>query len=128
MQDVKAGIRLYRLGRRSAHGFNLSLVIFSLVWIRECSMTRVTRFVLIAYCLLILYCCLWVPWHVVQSPGASEGSYQFRTGYGWLWSGPNLSNESEAQTYSTPDFPIIGLRLLASSALAGVAMLAVTRR
>src|SRR5579864_4681012 len=79
-------------------------------------MSRSQRIVVIVYCLLVMYCVLWVPWHIVSSP-AIEGTHQIRTGYGWLWVGPSDPNLSN--THSTPDLPIIGLRFLASSALAG---------
>jgi hypothetical protein len=46
-------------------------------------MTWARRIVLIVYCLLIVYCRLWVPWHSVPPDDA-----QVRTGYGWLWIGP----------------------------------------
>lgn len=84
-------------------------------------MDRAQRATIIIYCLLLIYCCTWVPWHVVQNQSL-EGAHQFRTGYGWLWIGPSL-----ASTHSTPDWSIIGLRLLAVTALAG-AGLAATRR
>jgi hypothetical protein len=87
-------------------------------------MKRSQRIVLVLYCLLVVYCCLWVPWHVVHSP-AFGGAHQFRTGYGWLWVGP--SDPNLANTHATPDLPIISLRLLVVTALAGAA-LATTRK
>ncbi len=83
-------------------------------------MNRPQRIVLIVYCVLVTYCCVWVPWHVVQG-SASDGFQQFRTGYGWLWNGPSNFAEGRASIYATPDVPIIGLRLLAVTAVAGVA-------
>ncbi len=47
-------------------------------------MNRAQRLVLILYCLLLAYCCVWVPWHLVQGPNS------VRSGYGWLWTGPKL--------------------------------------
>jgi hypothetical protein len=87
-------------------------------------MTWARRTVLIVYSLLIVYCCPWVPWHVVQSP-AYQHEHEIRVGYGWLWMGP-----SEGAFYddnATPDLPIIGLRLLAATALAGIGF-AATRK
>ena len=40
-------------------------------------MTRVQRIVLIAYCRLLAYCCLWVPWI-----GHYDGT-KLSLGYGW---------------------------------------------
>jgi hypothetical protein len=84
-------------------------------------MTRVQRIILIVYCLLFAYCCVWVPWHVVWG---QDKSY-VRDGYGWLWSGP--STEADEGILSAPDFPIIGLRLLAVTAISAAAWIA-TRR
>ena len=84
-------------------------------------MNRSQRIVLVLYCLLVVYCCVWVPWHI-RSPR------EWRSGYGWLWAGP-LSTEvfPGHGPYHTPDLPIIGLRLLASTALAGAAFVALRR-
>jgi len=82
-------------------------------------MTRAQRIVLIVYCLLVFYCCLWLPWHVVRNPSV-ELPHQFRTGYGWLWIGPSSTNGG---IYSTPDLSITGLRLLAATAISGAAFL-----
>lgn len=71
-------------------------------------MTRSQRVILIVYCLLVAYCCVWVPWQVKL---ASVGELQ--QGYRWLWNvdagGPNMS--------------AIALRLLAVTALGGAAFL-----
>jgi hypothetical protein len=83
-------------------------------------MNKLQRVVLILYCLLVVYCCLWVPWHIAQAP-ASDTPDELRVGYGWLWIGPSepaYYNES-----ATPDISIIGLRFLAATALATVAFL-----
>lgn len=80
------------------------------------NMSRVQRLVLILYCLLIVYCCVWVPWHLAQGPD------RVRVGYGWLWAGP--SNTPIDSTLTTPNLPVIALRLLASTALAGAFVLA----
>ena len=88
-------------------------------------MNRPQRIVAVLYCLLIVYCCVWVPWHVILNPAAEPTSFnpfnglQLRIGYGWLWDGPeNLGRIGKS---STPDLPIIGLRLLAVTALGGAA-------
>lgn len=51
-------------------------------------MNKAQRIVLILYCLLLAYCCLWIPWHVKRR--SPEGAYN-RTGYGWVWAGPYRS-------------------------------------
>ena len=79
-------------------------------------MNRSQRIVAVLYCLLVVYCCVWVPWHLVQ------GSDRLRmAGYGWIWSGPPSTEISPMLT--TPDLSIIGLRLLAATALSTAAFL-----
>jgi hypothetical protein len=111
-------------------------------------MNRPQRIVLIVYCLLLVYCCLWIPWHV------RHRLTDRRTGYGWLWTGPkvervetqsnpgtaNLSDIDEAATArmsssqrkpttsyydseSTPDLPLILLRLIVVTAIGAAAFL-----
>ena len=80
-------------------------------------MNKAQRLVLVLYCLLLAYCCLWVPWHIAQ------GQDYLRAGYGWLWAGPS---HSEFDAYLTaPDFPIIALRLVAATAVCGAAYAAI---
>jgi hypothetical protein len=45
-------------------------------------LSKIQRIVVIVYCVLLAYCCLWIPWHLVQ------GQDNIRAGYGWLWRGP----------------------------------------
>jgi hypothetical protein len=72
-------------------------------------MTRSQRIVVVLYCLLVVYCCTWVPWHIVGHPRVGE----IQLGSRWLWTvdsgGPNLAG--------------ISLRLLAGTALAVAAFL-----
>jgi hypothetical protein len=77
-------------------------------------MTRSQRIVVVLYCLLVVYCCVWVPWHVV----GPEDNYQL--GYGWIW-GP--ANGEGGQGNGGPDITAIALRLLAATALATAAFL-----
>jgi hypothetical protein len=78
-------------------------------------MNRAKRVVLIAYCVLLAYCCMWVPWHV-------KATRERRSGYGLLWAGPSSAEVLAGYgQYHTPDLPIIGLRLLAVTAVAGAA-------
>jgi hypothetical protein len=67
---------------------------------------------------LIVYCCLWVPWHSVP-----PDDIQVRTGYGWLSIGPPTKSKYYWET-ATPDLPIIGLQLLAATALASIGFVA----
>lgn len=55
-------------------------------------------------------------WHV-----KSETS-DWRSGYGWLWSGPSSPEVLPGYgQYHSPDLPIIVIRLIAVSAIAGAA-------
>lgn len=74
-------------------------------------MNRAQRFVLVLYCLLLAYCCVWIPWHVPPRHFA-EGAIRPAEdlGYGWLWAVPN--------SYATPDLSRIVLRFGAATALA----------
>jgi len=80
-------------------------------------MNRSQRTVVVLYCLLIVACCIWVPWHIVPPSDPSV-----RAGYGWLWSGPSsdtLFATGDSSRSSSPDFPIIGMELFALTFLAG---------
>jgi hypothetical protein len=72
-------------------------------------MTRAQRIVAVLYCLLVVYCCVWVPWHA----GLSE-VVDIPLGYDWIWSG---------QDEGSPDLSRIALRLLAATALGAAAFL-----
>lgn len=88
------------------------------------SMNRPQRIVLILYCVLLLYCCLWIPW---QYEAVNHG--YVRLGYAWLWVGPARADiPATAFPFpraagARPDMPLIGLRLLAATALCAVAFL-----
>jgi hypothetical protein len=73
------------------------------------------RIVLVIYCVLLVYCCLWIPFHVqTYRQGVGSTGY-YRMGYAWLWIGPDR--------YATPDGPLIVLRLVAATALSSAAFL-----
>jgi len=79
-------------------------------------MNRAQRIVLVLYCLLLAYCCIWIPWHVPARhfvEGAIRPAEDL--GYGWLWVVPN--------SYATPDLPRIELRFGAATALAAAVFL-----
>jgi hypothetical protein len=65
---------------------------------------------------LIVYCCVWV-----AGQAYDHAENQVRAGYGWLWSGP--PDTEVLPSVTTPDLPVIGLRLLAVSAISGAAFL-----
>lgn len=88
-------------------------------------MNRLRRAVLIVYCAIVLYCCVWIPWHYAL-PYDRYGRAFARAGYGWLWRGPNTGN-SFTDSRSSPDLALITLRLLAATALCGAAYVIVRR-
>jgi len=71
-------------------------------------MNRSQRIVAVLYCLLVVYCCVWVPWHV-KLPEVGE----VQLGSRWLWSVDS----------GGPDVAAIALRLLAATALGVAAFL-----
>ncbi|MGA7288837.1 MAG: hypothetical protein WBX02_12130, partial [Terriglobales bacterium] len=75
-------------------------------------MTRAQRIVLIAYCLLLAYCCLWVPWI-----GHYDGD-KLSLGYGWIWA-PTQGMGGPGE----PDPFAILLRVVAATAVSGAAFL-----
>jgi hypothetical protein len=103
-------------------------------------MNRPQRIVAVIYCLLVVYCCIWIPWHVEFQPATRAGYKNERVGYGWLWAGPYrrpaivynppkatddnwelVGVEEERSKYpsplASPDLPLIQLRLVASTAI-----------
>jgi hypothetical protein len=81
------------------------------------------------YCILLLYCCLWIPWRVQwQYPtDVTHLAGPYRVGYGWLWAGPDIFHgypRGDMNTYATPDIPVILLRFLAATSIGAAAMLA----
>src|SRR2546430_17218544 len=73
------------------------------------------RIVLVIYCLLLVYCCLWIPFHVqTYRQGVGSTGY-YRMGYAWLWIGPDR--------YARPDVTLIVLRLAAAPGLSSSAFL-----
>jgi hypothetical protein len=106
------------------------------------TLTRSTRLVLAAYCLLVAYCLLWIPWCVSDRRSSCE-----RVGYGWLWAGPSpkrtvkidfsryvvpppppgfiLDNPDPEPTWerARPDRELVTMRLVAASVVGGAALL-----
>jgi hypothetical protein len=83
-------------------------------------MNTAQRIILIVYCVLLLYCCLWIPWHIHVYASDYRHFPDQRVGYGWLWAGPISGWNAR---YATPDIPLILLRILAVTAIAGIALL-----
>jgi hypothetical protein len=55
------------------------------------AMNPLRRIVLISYCILVTYSCLWVPWRVEYNPVSEYARVRYmRQGYGWLWAGPRI--------------------------------------
>jgi hypothetical protein len=86
-------------------------------------MSKAHRIILVLYCLSVVYCCIWIPWHRHIS---ATNQYWYadnfkRLAYGWVWSGPE--NDPQEALYAAPDLVLIGLRLLASTAFAACAFL-----
>lgn len=67
-------------------------------------MTLPVRVIAVCYCLLLVYCLVWIPWcgsyHV---SGAYRGHTYYRLGYGWLWAGPQtVVQEPDPSTLTSP--------------------------
>jgi hypothetical protein len=77
------------------------------------------RVIIALYCIFIAYCSLWLPWHrhISASSDVWYADDYVRLGYGWLWAGPTDAGKQDV--FSTPDLVLIGLRLVAISAVAG---------
>ncbi len=94
-------------------------------------MNRAQRIVLILYCLLLAYCCAWIPWHVtyVTESQSSVGSetvnpYQgekitrSRTVYSFIWNAPS---DQRNFWIPTPAIDLILLRIVAVTAVCAAA-------
>jgi hypothetical protein len=78
------------------------------------AMNRSQRIVAFVYCLLVVYCCAWVPWHatavlVEEDEGAKSKKttvLDARLGYAWVWSqaGPPIHFEGENIKADDPHF------------------------
>jgi len=73
--------------------------------------TRAQRIVLICYCLLVVYCAVWVPWH--YDMGQIKA---IKEGHALVWNGPPGG-------YGVPDMAAVGSRVLAATGLAGAVFL-----
>jgi len=73
-------------------------------------MNRAQRGIVILYCLLLVYCCVWIPWHFALA-GERYGHRYIRAGYGWLWRGPSTGNSFD-DLRSSPDLAIVAMRFV----------------
>jgi len=105
-------------------------------------MNRAQRIVMLVYCLLLAYCCLWIPWHVKL--GYKPEAYE-RAGYGWVWAGPYRSPDvvykpplrssgsglmilgevdlDPSPLDALPDIPRIMLRIVAATSVSAAAFM-----
>ncbi|MGA6988630.1 MAG: hypothetical protein WBZ01_21440 [Terriglobales bacterium] len=74
-------------------------------------MTRAQRVVAVIYCLLIVYCGAWVPWHYDM-----EHVKGIKEGYALVWNGP-------PEGVGVPDMAAVASRVLAATGLCGAAFL-----
>lgn len=102
-------------------------------------MNRAQRVVAVGYCLLLTYCCVWVPWRI---PIGLHDRFE-RSNYGWIWAGPHpapaivynppiqvpkdfqlvAEEDPSIPLTSSPDIPRILLRIVAATAFACAAFL-----
>jgi len=75
-------------------------------------MTRTQRIAVVLYCLLVVYCCVWVPW-----VANTDDMKDIHEGYGWVWNPPD--------DMGIPSLTIIVTRILAATALGAAAFLAI---
>ena len=95
-------------------------------------MTRPQRIVLIAYCLLLAYCCIWIPWRVtfvietqssvgsdIVNPYQGEKIVRSQSVYSFVWNAP--SDERNLRWIPTPAVDLILLRIVGVTAISGAA-------
>jgi len=74
--------------------------------------TRAQRIVAVLYCVLIVYCGVWLPWHWSVA-GEME---DVKEGYALVWNGP-------PEGYGVPDMAAVAARVLAATGLCAAAFL-----
>ena len=105
-------------------------------------MNPLQRAVVVLYGVLLLYCCLWVPWRYGTNSLMNGGDH---AGYGWLWAGSRLMAPGKYRVPTKdpkapviefglnpsppglpkPDVALIGMRIILFTCLSLAAMLAV---
>jgi hypothetical protein len=83
------------------------------------SMNKPQRVILAIYCLLLAYCCVWIPWRVTVTAGKRQLTDVV---YSLVWVVPDLS--------AVPDLKLIFLRIVALTAISAAAVITaeLTRR
>jgi hypothetical protein len=81
-------------------------------------MTRLQRIILVAYCLALIYCCVWIPWRSTAVLGTRRYS---QMAYSFLWAAPNYGYGSAYVVI--PEVHLVVLRILAVSAVAAAAFM-----
>ena len=77
-------------------------------------MNRVQRIIVVIYCLLLAYCCVWIPWRETITIG---GQRKFDdVVYSLVWDAPNTYQLGHA---AVPDMHLIVLRIVALTAITG---------
>ena len=72
-------------------------------------MSRAQRLVLATYCLLVTYCCIWIPWQITCGV---EHFHQY-VEYSFLWAAPQ-----DCRVHAiTPHIPMLVLRIVAVTAI-----------
>jgi hypothetical protein len=76
-------------------------------------MSKPQRIVLVIYCFLLAYCCVWIPWHVTLGYARTNVDVI----YSFVWAAPNFGF---VRAYSArPAMQLIFLRIVAITAVAG---------
>ena len=78
-------------------------------------MNQIQRIVVVIYCLLLAYCCIWVPWQIVGTVGSAPEHKISNIIYSPVWDAPIGSYET------SPDMRLIILRAVAITSIAGAA-------
>jgi hypothetical protein len=82
-------------------------------------MNRAQRVVLAIYCLLLAYCCIWIPWRLTCGSAGDTAQYVI---YSLLWVAPQECGRVHSVA---PHLPMVVLRIAAVTAIC-VAALALT--
>jgi hypothetical protein len=75
--------------------------------------SRPQQIVVLIYCLLLAYCCVWIPWRLTFGIGERKST---DVAYSLVWAAPNFGY---APGYSAvPDMRLVLLRIIAVTATA----------
>jgi len=84
-------------------------------------MNKAQRIVLVIYCFLLAYCCIWIPWRIVVTNNVRHDTY-FR--WSFVWVTPDYDSLFTYDTphwmsFAAPEMHLILLRIVAVTAIAG---------